>query len=222
MATGPANDAIGRARFISDSDRRRRVTERMPAALSAGVAAAFRGPSTVGDRAAERERSAEVVAHTVGEFRIREGPGPVEDRAEEAACRCRQYDVENLGVVQTVVPQHLDVASRDVGRRARRLRGERDDGALLVVERVRHVADRQPRDVVLRDELLYQRDPDAWQAYLAEGNRTHPRKRVSADVLFRDESGQILLVDPRYKPDWDLPGGMAEANEAPLDAADRA
>ena len=68
---------------------------------------------------------------------------------------------------------------------------------------------------------LYQRDPEAWQAYLAEGNRTQPRKRVSADVLFRDESGQILLVDPRYKPDWDLPGGMAEANEAPLDAARR-
>jgi 8-oxo-dGTP diphosphatase len=68
---------------------------------------------------------------------------------------------------------------------------------------------------------LYQRDPEAWQAYLAEGNRTQPRKRVSADVLFRDESGRILLVDPRYKPDWDLPGGMAEANEAPLDAARR-
>jgi 8-oxo-dGTP diphosphatase len=68
---------------------------------------------------------------------------------------------------------------------------------------------------------LYQRDPEAWQAYLAEGNRTQPRKRVSADVLFRNESGQILLVDPRYKPDWDLPGGMTEANEAPLDAARR-
>jgi 8-oxo-dGTP pyrophosphatase MutT (NUDIX family) len=68
---------------------------------------------------------------------------------------------------------------------------------------------------------LCQRDPEAWQAYLAEGNRTQPRKRVSAEVLFRDESRQILLVDPRYKPDWDLPGGMAEANEAPLDAARR-
>ncbi|GAB1693387.1 NUDIX domain-containing protein [Krasilnikovia sp. M28-CT-15] len=71
------------------------------------------------------------------------------------------------------------------------------------------------------DLPLYERDPDAWQAYLAEGNRTQPRKRVSADVLFRDEAGRILLVDPRYKPDWDLPGGMAEANEAPLSAARR-
>jgi len=68
---------------------------------------------------------------------------------------------------------------------------------------------------------LYQRDPEAWRAHLAEGNRTQPRKRVSADVLFRDEAGRILLVDPRYKPDWDLPGGMAEANEPPLAAAQR-
>jgi 8-oxo-dGTP pyrophosphatase MutT (NUDIX family) len=65
---------------------------------------------------------------------------------------------------------------------------------------------------------LFDRDPQAWQAYLAEGNRTQARKRVGADGLFRDPDGRILLVDPRYKPDWDLPGGMAEANEAPLDA----
>jgi 8-oxo-dGTP diphosphatase len=68
---------------------------------------------------------------------------------------------------------------------------------------------------------VYDRDPEAYRAYLAEGNRTQARKRVSADVLFRDEAGRILLVDPTYKPDWDLPGGMAEANEAPLDAARR-
>jgi 8-oxo-dGTP pyrophosphatase MutT (NUDIX family) len=74
---------------------------------------------------------------------------------------------------------------------------------------------------VTSDRPLYQRDPEAWQAHLAEGNRTQPRKRVSADVLFRDDAERILLVDPRYKPDWDLPGGMAEANEPPLDAARR-
>jgi 8-oxo-dGTP diphosphatase len=62
---------------------------------------------------------------------------------------------------------------------------------------------------VTSDVPLYQRDPEAWQAHLAEGNRTQPRKRVGADVLFRDEAERVLLVDPRYKPDWDLPGGMA-------------
>jgi ADP-ribose pyrophosphatase YjhB (NUDIX family) len=68
---------------------------------------------------------------------------------------------------------------------------------------------------------LYERDPDAWRAYLAEGNRTQARKRVSADVLFCDTDGRILLVDPVYKPGWDLPGGMAEANESPASAAGR-
>jgi 8-oxo-dGTP diphosphatase len=68
---------------------------------------------------------------------------------------------------------------------------------------------------------LYQGDPAAWQAHLAEGNATQPRKRVAADALIRDEQGRILLVDPKYKPDWDLPGGMAEANEPPHEAAQR-
>jgi ADP-ribose pyrophosphatase YjhB (NUDIX family) len=68
---------------------------------------------------------------------------------------------------------------------------------------------------------LYLRDPEAWQAYLAEGNATQPRKRVGADALIRDEQGRVLLVDPRYKPDWDLPGGMSEANEPPTDTVRR-
>ena len=62
---------------------------------------------------------------------------------------------------------------------------------------------------------MFERDPEAWQAQLAEGNATQPRKRVSADILLRDHRGRILLVEPRYKPDWDTPGGMAEANEPP-------
>ena len=58
-------------------------------------------------------------------------------------------------------------------------------------------------------------------AYLAEGNAKQARKRVSADAIVRDTSGRILLADPAYKPDWDLPGGMAEANEPPADALRR-
>jgi 8-oxo-dGTP diphosphatase len=68
---------------------------------------------------------------------------------------------------------------------------------------------------------LYERDPAAWNAYLAEGNAKQARKRVGADVLIRDEQERILLVNPAYKPDWDLPGGMAEANESPMAAARR-
>lgn len=64
-------------------------------------------------------------------------------------------------------------------------------------------------------------DPQAWNAYLAEGNATQARKRVAADVLLRDSVGRVLLVKPTYKPGWDLPGGMVEANESPETAAER-
>ncbi|PZT72408.1 MULTISPECIES: NUDIX domain-containing protein [unclassified Streptomyces] len=64
-------------------------------------------------------------------------------------------------------------------------------------------------------------DPDAWNAYLAEGNAKQARKRVAADVLLRDPAGRVLLVNPTYKPGWDLPGGMAEANEPPDEAVRR-
>ncbi|MEO3752539.1 NUDIX hydrolase [Streptomyces sp. B6B3] len=60
-----------------------------------------------------------------------------------------------------------------------------------------------------------------WEVYLAEGNAKQARKRVAADVILRDESGRILLVNPTYKEGWDLPGGMVEANESPTDAAHR-
>ncbi|GAA4935936.1 hypothetical protein GCM10023224_15920 [Streptomonospora halophila] len=71
------------------------------------------------------------------------------------------------------------------------------------------------------EDPLYRRDPGAWYAHLAEGNRTQPRKRVAAQSIIHDGAGRLLLVDPSYKPDWDLPGGMVEANEPPADAARR-
>jgi 8-oxo-dGTP pyrophosphatase MutT (NUDIX family) len=70
-------------------------------------------------------------------------------------------------------------------------------------------------------DRLYETDPESWLAYLAEGNARQPRKRVAADVIIRNQAGRLLLVNPNYKPDWDVPGGMAEANESPLDAARR-
>ena len=48
-----------------------------------------------------------------------------------------------------------------------------------------------------------------------------PRKRVAAGVIFRDESGRFMAVEPLYKPGLEIPGGMANDNEAPLDACVR-
>jgi 8-oxo-dGTP diphosphatase len=50
---------------------------------------------------------------------------------------------------------------------------------------------------------------------------TLPRKRMGAGVLLSDEVGRVLLVEPTYKPYWEIPGGAVEADESPRDAAVR-
>ena len=59
------------------------------------------------------------------------------------------------------------------------------------------------------------------RAWLAEGNARQARKRVATKALIRDPAGRVLLVNPTYKEHWDLPGGMAEANESPTEALRR-
>jgi 8-oxo-dGTP diphosphatase len=48
-----------------------------------------------------------------------------------------------------------------------------------------------------------------------------PRKLMAAGVIFRDERDRVLLVEPNYKTDWEIPGGVVEAGESPFDAARR-
>lgn len=50
---------------------------------------------------------------------------------------------------------------------------------------------------------------------------TLPRKRMAAGVLLSDALGRVLLVEPSYKPDWEIPGGSVEAGESPYRAAAR-
>lgn len=47
------------------------------------------------------------------------------------------------------------------------------------------------------------------------------RKRMAAGVLFRDQTGRVLLVEPSYKPNWEIPGGAVEADESPWATAIR-
>ena len=56
--------------------------------------------------------------------------------------------------------------------------------------------------------------PDQYVASLA-------RKRMAATALFRDTEGRVLVVNPVYKPTWDLPGGAVEADESPHAACRR-
>lgn len=47
------------------------------------------------------------------------------------------------------------------------------------------------------------------------------RKRMAAGVLFHAPDDRVLLVEPSYKPNWEIPGGAVEADESPWAAAAR-
>jgi len=42
-----------------------------------------------------------------------------------------------------------------------------------------------------------------------------PRQSMSAGALIRDGDGRVLLVEPSYKAEWEIPGGIVEDDEAP-------
>ncbi|MFF3867127.1 NUDIX domain-containing protein [Micromonospora sp. NPDC001898] len=48
-----------------------------------------------------------------------------------------------------------------------------------------------------------------------------PRKRMAAGLLITDADERILLVEPVYKADWEIPGGCVEAGESLHQAAIR-
>ncbi|MEV2241300.1 NUDIX hydrolase [Micromonospora sp. NPDC049891] len=48
-----------------------------------------------------------------------------------------------------------------------------------------------------------------------------PRKRMAAGLLITDADERVLLVEPVYKAEWEIPGGCVEANESPYQAAIR-
>nr|ARU08079.1 hypothetical protein [uncultured bacterium] len=41
------------------------------------------------------------------------------------------------------------------------------------------------------------------------------RKRMASGMLFRDDTGRVLLVEPSYKEQWEIPGGAVDENESP-------
>jgi 8-oxo-dGTP diphosphatase len=43
----------------------------------------------------------------------------------------------------------------------------------------------------------------------------------AAGALFLDGTGRVLIVEPTYKENWEIPGGMMEAGETPSQACVR-
>lgn len=50
---------------------------------------------------------------------------------------------------------------------------------------------------------------------------SRPAKRMGAGALLRDSAGGVLLVQPSYKPGWEVPGGSVEFDESPRAACER-
>ena len=48
-----------------------------------------------------------------------------------------------------------------------------------------------------------------------------PRRYVGSGVLITDEYGRLLMVEPTYKPTWEVPGGVTEEGESAPAAAHR-
>ncbi len=54
-----------------------------------------------------------------------------------------------------------------------------------------------------------------------DGPVAYPAKLVSGAAIITDEGGRLLIVNPTYKPDWEIPGGIAEEGEPPSVACRR-
>ncbi|SES05604.1 ADP-ribose pyrophosphatase YjhB, NUDIX family [Lentzea xinjiangensis] len=47
------------------------------------------------------------------------------------------------------------------------------------------------------------------------------RALSAAGALFLDQAGRVLLVEPTYRPQWEIPGGAVERGETPGEACRR-
>jgi 8-oxo-dGTP diphosphatase len=52
-------------------------------------------------------------------------------------------------------------------------------------------------------------------------HQTLPSKRMASGALLWNDSGKVLIVEPSYKILCELPGGVVESGESPLDAVVR-
>lgn len=96
----------------------------------------------------------------------------------------------------------LRVALRSGLRREGLLRGDR-------------AVDGVPVDTVVLGRLRDDPTPDSREGFTAVLDSQLPSKRAIAQGVLRDESGQVLLCELTYKPEWDLPGGVVDPGESP-------
>ena len=58
--------------------------------------------------------------------------------------------------------------------------------------------------------------PDSREGFIGLLNATLPTKRAIAQGVLRDRDGRVLLCELTYKDEWDLPGGVVDPSESPV------
>jgi 8-oxo-dGTP pyrophosphatase MutT (NUDIX family) len=129
-----------------------------------------------------------------------------------------RYALEERGLarVQAYVDP-ADTASLRIAGRS----GLRREGVLRGLRPHRGGEDRTRTDLVVYARLAEDPQPHEPEGFRAVLNAVLPRKRVISQLAIRDAEHRLLLCQLRYKPDWDLPGGVVEVGESPRLAAGR-
>lgn len=138
-----------------------------------------------------------------------EGPGLAEAlilAGDEA------FAVLGLHRLQASVPDWDHVALRALHRA-----GFRREGRLRSAWRN---TDGSRADLLVYARLAGDRTQGA-HGFTAVMDSVLPTKRVIGHVVFTDPAGRVLLLETRYKSDWELPGGIVEPGEPPVLGAER-
>ena len=48
-----------------------------------------------------------------------------------------------------------------------------------------------------------------------------PKKRMASGALIMNRAGEVLLVNPTYRKEWLIPGGIVEQDESPIEGCKR-
>lgn len=138
---------------------------------------------------------------------VRFAPDPDLDRLTDAITRAADAALAGgLRRLEATLPAGELRSRRALHRSGFRLEGIRR-AALLD-------AAGAPEDVACYGRLASD-DAHGPTAFSGVSNSVLPKTRVIAHVLCRDDAGRLLYLQPTYKRDWELPGGVVEPHESP-------
>lgn len=133
-------------------------------------------------------------------------PGAAGDHLAEDLRRCLlQAWRSGTRRVETQIPVSDASARRAVHQAGMRREGCRRKAAII---------GGVPTDVLLY-AILPGEPTEGAEGFSAVMDSVLPTKRVIGHALIRDPQKRVLLLETRYKPDWELPGGVVEPGEPP-------